>query len=422
MPGTWCRPARPWSTGCCRCRSPVNPVAAAPASTVRPGFRRPPRSRPLRSRRPRCRRSRWRHDGRSHGTAGHGPGGRDPRPGSVVRVDRVGPPPRRPQAAGGRRQRRPGAAPWPRGRPGGRVRLRQDDSGSGHRRSAAADRRVDPGRRDDDAGQAHPRRPAPGADGLPGPDVVAEPEDAAGEHARRTADRARHGAPAAGRVAGPRTADVGRAARAGARSLPRHALRWATAARRDRPGAGAGAGDPGRRRDHLGAGRVHPGAGAHPAAGSQGPTGADGVVHQPQPGGDPAGLRPGRRDVPGTHRGTGPDRDDLHPARASLHPAAALVDPTAGRGEPGRRDRGRDRPAGVHRDTGRLPVPPTVRAGSAAVAPPRIRRCSSAPRTTPPPAISPFGRGVDDLDLAPTRSADDEGGIDEGRGIDEGTV
>ena len=127
-----------------------------------------------------------------------------------------------------------------------------------------------------------------------------------------------------------------------ARPVPRQAaapaLRWSAPAGRDRPGAGAGAGGPDRRRADLDARRVDPGGDRRPARPARARPADRDALHHPRPAQRAAARRRGDGAEPG-HRGRArPDaRGDpvgegpLHEDAAGGHLAAGLTQPGGAR-------------------------------------------------------------------------------------------
>ena len=85
-----------------------------------------------------------------------------------------------------------------------------------------------------------------------------------------------------------------------------------------------------RRRAHLRAGRVHPGAGHQPDERAARPAGADDPVHRPRPERGKVFLRPHRRHVLRQYGGDGGLRRAVRPPDAPVYSLAALRDPPAG--------------------------------------------------------------------------------------------
>ena len=180
-------------------------------------------------------------------------------------------PRQRDRAGRGRHHLRP--APGRDARPRRRVGLRQVHDRPRHRPGREGHLGQDPLRRDR-ADRAEPRRPAhaahPGADDLPGPDLVAEPAPPGHRHRGRAADHLedRHQG-GAGRD-GQRHARPGRhrSLRQRLPASPR-VLRRPVPAHQHRPRPRPQAQAAGLRRDRLRARRVGPGADPQPAAGPE---------------------------------------------------------------------------------------------------------------------------------------------------------
>ncbi len=118
------------------------------------------------------------------------------------------------------------------------------------------------------------------------------------------------------------------------RPLPARVLRWAAAADRDRPGAGAAPEADRRRRAGLRPRRLDPGADPRPARRAAGGLRPHLPLRRPRHRRRPPRLRPDRGDERGPDRRGGPGRPGLRAAPGPLHPQAARrgADPRPARG------------------------------------------------------------------------------------------
>ena len=246
-------------------------------------------------------------------------------------------------------------------RPGGRVRLRQDDDAAGGPRPQGAPIRQHRGPvqgHGRDLALPAPRHAPRHPDRLPGPHGVPGPASARLRPHRRAAARQRL-EKGRYRAEGRRAHGAGRARAEPRQPLRPELLRRPAPAHRHRPGPGPEPEPPGPGRTRLRPGRVHPGRRHQPARRAARHPGAELPLRRPRPVGGAPHRRPGGGDVPGQDRRDRGRRRRLRRARPPLHPGAAVRDPDPGprQGAHALQDHPQGRPAQPRQSAVGVPVP-----------------------------------------------------------------